>query len=98
MYKTAEQIADDVLLKLAKKSSKRKSPRRDFREEFPGSMLNSGLLSGAALGSLLAYDPRLAKKIPNDRLRAALGMAAGALMLGGAGALGTGLANRIEDY
>lgn len=66
-------------------------------DKFPGSMLNGGLLSGGALGALAALDPNLAKKIPNDKLRILLGMAAGATIMAAGGALGAALGSKLTE-
>jgi hypothetical protein len=85
-HKAACAIADEVLAKCA-------ASEESALSRFPGTMVNAGLGVGGFAGVMGAgFSPQAAKYIPNDRLRALVGLLGGAAIGGGSGALGHELA------
>lgn len=100
MDEIASQIAEKVLEKLA---AEEELPgymalRPKSMTEGLGGSMATGALSGAGPGVLAgAFNPRMAKAIPNDKLRMLAGLLGGAGLGAGVGAGVNTLANTLMD-
>ncbi len=104
MQKIAEQIATRVFNKLAYDTRVLDHLANNPELQPPKTPPNNGVLpaavsgglSGATMGTLgAAFNPRLAKAIPNDKLRLLAGILGGGAVGAGLGGGGMALANRF---